>query len=182
VKKTILILATSLFLGGCQTLATKKHSENFNQQFSSGQFQQAAKTAVTAGSINPAGESNSLLWSLQAGTSLTASNQHLFSNTVLDGAEELMKADDTRNIASKGLQKVTSIFLNSGFNDYAPSVFDGVMVNTYKGLNNLFLRDMQNARIEFNRAADRQRRAKEHFKEKIQEQEKKARSTKKQKK
>jgi len=172
-KKIILILSTAAFLSGCQTLTTKKYSQSFDQQFSSGQFQQASKTAITAGSIDPKGKSNSLLWSLQAGTALTASEQYLFSNTVLDGAEGLMKVDDTKNIASEGFQKATSILLNNSFNDYSPTVFDGVMVNTYKALNSIFLHDMQNARIEFNRAADRQRRAKEHFKDKIKEQKEK---------
>jgi len=172
-KKIALIIATIALLSGCQTLATKKHSQSFEQQFSNGQFKQASETALLAGSIDPQGKSNSLLWSLQAGTALTASDQYLFSNSVLDGAEALMKADDTKNIGQKGLQKVTTILLNSSFNDYNPTVFDGVMVNTYKAVNNLFLQDMQNARIEFNRAADRQRRAKEHFKDKIKEQGKK---------
>src|SRR5690606_14048898 len=83
------------------------------------------------------------------------------------------KDEDTEHLARKGLEKLTSTLVNNNLNRYSPTVYDGVMVNTYKALNSMFLADAQNARIEFNRAADRQRRAEEHFRSKIQAQKEK---------
>ncbi len=84
-----------------------------------------------------------------------------------------MKAEDTESIGRKGVERVTAALVNDNLNRYSPTVMDGVMVNTYKALNNIFLQDLQNARIEFNRAADRQRRAEETFKTRIAEQQEK---------
>lgn len=42
------------------------------------------------------------------------------------------------------------------------------MVNTYKALNYASLHDSANTRVEFNRALDRQRRAKDYFRSEIQ--------------
>lgn len=173
VSKNALALSAIALLSGCQTLETKSRTPDFENQFSQGSYQAAADTALTAGKIDQDGNSNSLLWSLQAGASLSANGDFKHSNTVLNGAETLMKKEDTENIAKKGFEKATAVLLNNSFNDYSPAVYDGVMVNTYKALNCILLDDMQDARIEFNRAADRQRRAEEHFKEKIKEQEEK---------
>ncbi|MBY4675522.1 COG3014 family protein [Marinobacterium arenosum] len=170
VGRSVLVLSLAVLMAGCQTLETKKHTQSFDQQFASGDYPLAADAALQAGEISAEGESDDLLWSLQAGAALTASGRYDFSNKVLDGAETLMKADDNENIAKRGFEKVTSVLLNGSFNGYTPTVYDGVMTNTYKALNNILLGDWQNARIELNRAADRQRRAEEHFKEKIKEQ------------
>lgn len=45
------------------------------------------------------------------------------------------------------------------------------MVNTYKALNYASLHDSANTRVEFNRALDRQRRAKDYFRSEIQKKE-----------
>ncbi|MCO4758000.1 MAG: hypothetical protein KC477_08245 [Oceanospirillaceae bacterium] len=173
VSKNALALSAAALLCGCQTLETKNNTPDFENQFSQGSYQAAAETALSAGKIDQDGSSNSLLWSLQAGASLSANGDFKHSNTVFDGAETLMKKEDTENIAKKGFEKATAVLLNNSFNAYSPAVYDGVMVNTYKARNCILLNDMQDARIEFNRAADRQRRAEEHFKEKIKEQEEK---------
>ncbi len=172
-SKHALALSAALLLGGCQTIKTKQSTPDFENQFAQGNYLAAAETAIAAADIDQEGNSDSLLWSLQAGAALSAQGDYVRSNVILDGAETLMKTEDTENIGKKGAEKVTAVLLNNSFNDYSPAVYDGVMVNTYKALNCMMTKDMQNARIEFNRAADRQRRAAEHFKEKIKEQEEK---------
>lgn len=173
-RLTGLALAGSLLmLTGCQTLSSKQHLDSYNQLFASGQYDQAAQLALQSGAINEQGESRDLLWSLQAGTALSASGRFAFSTRVFEHAETLMKQEDTESLGRKGLEKVTATLINNNLNRYSPTVYDGVMVNTYKALNNIFLRDLQSARIEFNRAADRQRRAEETFKARIAEQKQK---------
>ena len=176
-----LLLGCSLLaLGGCQTLTTKQNLDTFNQQFGSGQYTAAAESALDAGGIDSDGSGGELLWSLQAGSALSASGQFELSTRVFDSAEGMMKLEDTENIARKGAETAIAILGNNGLNRYDPTVYDGVMVNTYKALNNIFVQDFQNARIEFNRAADRQRRAEEEFRSRIDEQKQKLAETREQ--
>lgn len=164
-----LLVSAALLIGGCQAVKTKQHTESFDQQLVGGRYADAAQTALKAGSITPQGDSDSLLWSLQAGTALSLKGDYVFSNTVLDKAESRMKLEDQENLAQDGAETVTAVLLNNSFNAYEPAVYDGVMANTYKALNYIMLNDWPNARIELNRAADRQRRAVEYFSEKIEE-------------
>lgn len=172
-KKGVLLGSSLLLLAGCQTVTTKQNLSDFNQQFGSGQYQAAADSALRFGGIKSDGSGGDLLWSLQAGSALSASGQFELSTRVFDNAEEMIQQEDTEHILRTGAEKAIAILGNNGFNRYDPSVYDGVMVNTYKALNNMFVRDFQNARIEFNRAADRQRRAEEEFRSRIEEQKEK---------
>ncbi len=175
--KGLALASSLLLLAGCQTLSSKQSLEDFNQHFAQGQYQAAADFALKAGGIDADGEGGDLLWSLQAGSALGASGQFDYSNKVFDYAETMMKTEDTESIGRKGLEKVTATLINNNLNRYDPTVYDGVMVNTYKALNSIFLQDIQGARIEFNRAADRQRRAEETFKARIEEQQEKLAQT-----
>lgn len=171
--RSLVLLIAPLYLAGCQVLAPGQAMDDFNSLYSQGHYQAAADTAlVRAGGLDD-GRKPELLWSLQAGSALTASGQHALSNRVLDNAEELAQQEDLEGLARKGMEALTATLINNNLNRYSPTVYDGVMVNTYKALNNILLQDAQNARIEFNRAADRQRRAEDYFRKKIaQEQEK----------
>lgn len=160
-------------LAGCQTVQTKKQMVNFDQVYQAGQYSTAATIAKNQGSIDKEGTSKDLLWSLQAGAALSDSADYTMSNAVLDGAESFMKIEDLESLLKKGGEQFTAVMLNNSFNDYDPTVYDGVMVNTIKAVNYFKLKDFQNARIEFNRAAERQRLAEEFFIKKIEEQNKK---------
>ena len=169
----ITTLSAAFVLGGCQTITSKQDHATFDQQYSSGQYQAAADTALTAKAFNAEGESSDLLWALKSGSALSASGQFDTSNKVFDSAEEMIKEEDLEGLGRKGVEKVASVLVNNSMNRYTPNVYDGVFVNTYKALNDIFLEDPQNARIELNRAADRQRRAAEAFKKGIEEQKEK---------
>ena len=171
--RSLALLAGVALTSGCQTLAPTATMTSFNDLYLSGEYQAAADAALQSAGGLDTKKNPELLWSLQAGTALTASGQFALSNRVFDAAEELAKEEDTEHLARKGLEKVASTLINNNLNRYSPTVYDGVMVNTYKALNSMFLADAQNARIEFNRAADRQRRAEEHFRSKIQAQKEK---------
>lgn len=174
-----LLVLSSIVLGGCQTLAPEQKKADFNVLYEAGDYRAAADAAVIASTQGMFGQraKPELLWSLQAGAALTASGDFATSNSVLDAAEELAKVEDTESLGRKGVEMLTTTLVNNNLNRYSPSVYDGVMINTYKALNNIFLQDHSSARIEFNRAADRQRRAEEHFSTRIKAQQlKKAKS------
>jgi hypothetical protein len=89
-----------------------------------------------------------LAWSLNAGAALVYAHEAPRAVGVLDGAEDLMKGRDVNDF---------------GNTQYEYATYDGVMVNAYKGLAFLGAGDKQQARVEFNRVAERQERAQDEF-------------------
>jgi hypothetical protein len=61
-----------------------------------------------------------------------------------------------------------AIAVNENIVPYLGEEYDGIMVNTYKALNFMAIGENDQARVEFNRALDRQRRAKEKFAREIE--------------
>lgn len=91
------------------------------------------------------------------------------SNYFFDKAEEAYKYDvDLQGLATKGTKSVASAVLNESVLDYEGSLYERIMVNVYKGLNFMSLKDFANARVEFNRALMRQDKAKEYFAKEIE--------------
>src|SRR3546814_13062203 len=85
---------------------------------------------------------------------------------MLDGAENLMKEDDTRNMLASGANQTMAVLVNDNVMPYSPAVYDTVMLNTYQALNLWQLGDHENARVEWNSTDDRQRHASEPFQSK----------------
>lgn len=91
------------------------------------------------------------------------------SNYFFDKAEEAYKYDvDLQGLGTKGAKALSSTLINEGVNDYEGTLYERIMVNVYKGLNFMSLKDFANARVEFNRALMRQDKAKEYFAKQIE--------------
>lgn len=91
------------------------------------------------------------------------------SNYFFDKAEEAYKYDvDLQGLGKKGAKALSSTLINEGVNDYEGTLYERIMVNVYKGLNFMSLKDFANARVEFNRALMRQDKAKEYFAKEIE--------------
>jgi len=111
-----------------------------------------------------------ILWASQGGSLSRNCFDYNRSNEMFDKAEELYKSDvDLQSNANRIGNSAGAILVNNNVNNYEGNVYEKVMLNTYKGLNFMALDDFANARVEFNRALDRQRRAKEYFAKEIQE-------------
>lgn len=132
----------------------------YDRQLRSGSFQDATEFADARASAK---NRNELLWNLQAGSAARYSRDYQASIRFLDRAEELIKECHLKNAASTVAESLSTMLLNDSARDYQPAEYDGIMVNTYKAFSYLALHRPAEARVEFNRALDRQRRAKEHF-------------------
>ncbi len=109
-----------------------------------------------------------ILWSELGGSLKRKCKDYKTSNTYFDKAELHYKTDvDLENFGAKGAKVVGATLTNDNALPYEGNVFEAIMVNTYKGMNFMTLGDNKNARVEFNRALDRQRRAKNKFSKEI---------------
>ncbi len=164
IKLTIVALA--LVFGLCLTGCNPAMSDLgvFNRQFEVGDFNQAGKFAESKikKDKNPSGDD--LLWTLQFAASERAELNHSKSVAYFDKAEEMMNYFASN---SEVLDTVGSTLINDNAIPYKGQQYDGIMVNTYKALDFLAEKKPDMARVEFNRALDRQTRAKEHFNEEI---------------
>ena len=115
-------------------------------------------------------DDDSILWGIQGGSLARNCFDYTKSNLLFDKAEAKYKESvDKDNIANNALEGTASVLVNNNVNDYEGNTYEKIMLNTYKALNFASLNDHQNARIEFNRALDRQRKAKEFFESEIKD-------------
>ncbi len=109
-----------------------------------------------------------ILWASQGGSFSRNCYDYNKSNNLFDLAEGLYKSDvDLQSTAEKVGNSTNSILVNNNINSYQGSMYEKIMLNIYKGLNFMALDNFEDARVEFNRAIDRQRRAKEYFSNEI---------------
>ncbi len=158
----ILTLFNLPFSTGCN--APKDQLRVFNTSFEASNYDNSAFFAEKkiGRRKNPAGED--LLWALQLATVERIRKNYPKSTEFFDKAENMLKFYDEQ---FKGGDIIGSTVASDNVNPYRGEEYDGVMVNTYKALNFMAEGKMDLARVEFNRALDRQRRAKEKFVEEI---------------
>ena len=65
-----------------------------------------------------------------------------------DKAEEAYKYDvDLQGLGKKSVKMLSSTLINESINDYEGTLYERIMVNVYKGLNFMSLKDFANARV-----------------------------------
>jgi hypothetical protein len=148
---------------GCN--APKSQLSTFGEYFRGSDYEKSIEFAQSkvSKSKNPKGED--LLWTLQLGTLERLRQKYKESNNYFDRSEEMLNFFDYQNATA---DSVAAIAVNENIVPYLGEEYDGIMVNTYKALNFMALGENDQARVEFNRALDRQRRAKEKFAQEIE--------------
>lgn len=149
-------------LAGCN--APKSHLETFNKQFISQDYENAALFAQGKISSKPIPKAEDMLWSLQLGSVERMRNNYEKSTEYFDNAEDMLKYFDEKSDLTDTIVATAS---SDNMMPYKGEEYDGVMLNTYKALNFMVLKKDALARVEFNRAIDRQRRSKEKFAKEI---------------
>ncbi|ELP5726864.1 hypothetical protein QTV44_000037 [Vibrio vulnificus] len=167
-----ILIAVSL-LTGCSSVSTNGDLDKFNRHISNGDFPSAATYASQIAKYdNKTRQIDDVFWGLQAGAALNKSEQFIESNQILDSVEQGMRSQDTQNWASSSLESSAAIAVNDKIMKYQTTHYDGVMLNTIKAWNFISQGDIANARVEFNRAYERERRAVNYFNSEISEQNK----------
>ncbi len=160
----ILLFLPLLILSGCVTDSRiKRNIERAN----AANYAEVARYAED-NIGNRWSKKTDLFWALQAASARRNLGHYDQSNTWFDIAEKQYKAYNEDSIFGTAVSKLAAILINDKVTAYKGEVYDGVLINTYKAINYLALGDYANARVEFNRALDRQRRAKTAFAKEIQ--------------
>ena len=152
------LLALLLLAAGCTGVADIERASQFQSPYSQGDY--AAAAAVLGGEDGLDYDEENLLTSLQAGAALRAAGSFDASQTAFDRAESqlLWKADEISDVG-EFLEEGLSIVGNELMSSYHGNIYDGVLINTYKAMNALDLGDEARARVELNRADQRQENA-----------------------
>ncbi|HTN34906.1 MAG TPA: hypothetical protein VL091_12940, partial [Marinobacter sp.] len=167
----VVTFLAALLIAGCSSFQHRDQMASFNAAYVTGDYD-AALQAVSFKSdkgkqIDP--ESH-LLELLYQGEMYLLTGRYDESTKAFDLAEEGMKYLDTEGLLKKATDGFMSVMVNDSERDYKALMSEAVLVNTYKGLAFLAEGNNEYARIEFNRADDRTRRAVDFFHKEIAEQ------------
>jgi len=170
--QSIFIFATimiSLFFTACSPKQNMIHADSLVGQ---GNYLQAAKITESYFDTKNLYAKNNLLWSLESGAAYFYAQDTNKSNKMFDKSEDIIKYFNEQLLLQDISQTVLSTLLNDTTRPYIGTQYDGIMANTYKAINYMALGDRDSARVEFNRAIDRQRRAKIFFHDLIEKEKK----------
>lgn len=155
----ILMFLAAVMAAGCNSM--RDNLGRFNSYFEQGNIAQASEfsSSLVKGGTSPS--NNDVVWMLQTGSLERLEKDYQKSNEYFDRAEALIK--HYREKSDKNVENLWAVATNDTGLAYKGQVYDGIMLNTYKAINYMVTGDFESARVEFNRAIDRQRRAKEYF-------------------
>ncbi len=159
------LLAGLLGLAGCQTYNSK--SAGMYSAWQGGNAEAAASEA-TRRAEEAAGGRDELLWRLEQGTTLAKAGQLENSTEAFDRAESLVNQfENDAKIKLGG--RTASLLTNQAVLPYRGRAYDKIMMNAYKALNYMEADNPAAARVELNRAMQRQRDAVDENSRRIQE-------------
>ncbi|SDJ34794.1 COG3014 family protein [Billgrantia gudaonensis] len=167
--KALAVATLALGLSGCAAHQQRSQMEAFNAAWVQGDYLGAAATMEATATLTGGdkAEDKQLLELLHQAEAHRLAGDTTTAISLYDRAETGMKLDDTTGLAAGLLEGGKSVLLNDAERDYTPMLAETVLVNTYKGLAFLQEGNGDHARIEFNRADDRTRRAVDTFAEEI---------------
>ncbi|RAX55389.1 hypothetical protein CCY97_04380 [Helicobacter sp. 10-6591] len=148
-----------IVIGGC---SHKDLMQSFTESYYQGDLPKAYKIAKDKSQSKDA-----LLWSMQAGiVGLQLNEKDSFE--LLDKSEQLFSQYEAQGLFSGLFADTAAILVNENAKTYRGNMYEGVLLNYYKALLSMQKGNLALARVEFNRANDRQRRAKDYFSKDIQ--------------
>jgi hypothetical protein len=140
------------------------------EKFVAGEYRLSAEIALGDKDEKSKLDEANLLSALQAGNSYFFAKEYKNSLKMLDASEDIIKFHHKKTLSANTSDYIASLMLNDMAIDYHASISEAVMVNTYKSLDYMALKKFEQARVELNRAVERQRRAKETYAELIAKQ------------
>ena len=140
---------------GCSTY--KGQSKAMANAWQAGNYDSAV-AAVNLKAEKSTGSNDELLWRLEQGSVLSAVGNIEGSLRAFDRAEELVNRYEDEAKLQLGGEALALLTTQANL-PYKGRAYDKIMMNSYKALNYLLLSDPDNARVELNRAFQRQKNA-----------------------
>lgn len=161
------LILVVLAVCGCAGMADIRGGQEFLGPYVQGDYMAAA--GILGGDDALDYDEDNLLTSLQVGLALRAAGSFESSQVAFDRAESQLlwksdRIDSLADLLGAGLTVVSSDLVRS----YQGNIYDGVLINTYKAMNALHMEDENRARVELNRADQRQTNAVEQLAVKVQ--------------
>lgn len=161
------VILVVLAVCGCAGMADIRGGQEFLGPYAQGDYMAAAATLGGDNALDY--DEDNLLTSLQVGLALRAAGSFESSQIAFDRAESQLlwksdRIDSLEDLLGAGLTVATSDLVRS----YQGNIYDGVLINTYKAMNALHMGDENRARVELNRADQRQTNAVEQLAVKVQ--------------
>lgn len=151
----LVVCIAGWFVGGCASYNVQ--TQKISQSYELGNIQ-AAASQISAEADKRGEGKDSVVWRLEQGAVLRAAGRLEESNKAFDKAEELVNKYEQQAKVKLGREALASV-TNLTSLPYEGFAYDKIMMNTYKALNYLQLGDYEKARVELNRAIERQRDA-----------------------
>lgn len=156
-----------LFVCGCAGRADIRGGQEFYGPYAQGDYVTAAATLGGDDALDY--DEENLFTSLQVGLALRAAGSFESSQVAFDRAESQLlwksnRINSLEDLLGAGLTVVGNDLMRS----YQGNIYDGVLINTYKAMNALHMGDEDRARVELNRADQRQANAVEQLAVKVQ--------------
>lgn len=155
-----LFTALAFIFSACAT--DVKNLEHFSQLYYMDSAQKAHHFAQKKA------QDDDLLWLIQAGIS-GFSVDAKDTGKILEKSEDVFNEFEKAGILTSGLAQTGAVLVNDNAMSYKGNIYEGVFLNYYKALHFMSERNYMSARVELNRANDRQRRAKEYYTKQINE-------------
>jgi uncharacterized protein len=159
--KKLVACIVIFFTVGCASALHRRELNTFDELYYSANYDEAANMELEERGDET--DPSELLQTLEAALALRYARKYQESSDLFDECEEIIKEHNEQLMLTKGAATVGATLINDAVLDYRGTEYDGIMLNTYKALNFWQAGKKDFARVEFNRALDRQRRAKERF-------------------
>jgi len=125
--------------------------------WNTGDFKGASVEATKAASKQKSETArDAVILRLEQGATLRAAGQYKESIAAFDTAEEGVNVFDGKSKGKTAVNESLSLLTNPTMLPYDGYAYDKIMLNTYKAADYLQLGDFENARVEFNRAMEKQ--------------------------
>ena len=171
VSHVFLAVIVTALVSGCSSFQHRQQMSSFNTEYSAGNYDAALQSVSFRTPENEAVDTEAhLLELLHQGEMYRLTGDFQKAADTFDLAEEGMKYLDNEGLVEEAAEGFMAIMVNDSERDYEALMSEAVLVNTYKGLAFLAAGNSEYARIEFNRANDRTRRAVEYFAQEIADQ------------
>lgn len=157
--RLLCVVILGVFLTACS-----KYSEQVKSEYDGHHYSKLYKTLHDAKKDKGNDE---LLWNMQSGFLSFSYMGPYFSFDDLDVAEKKFSENQDAGLLSSTGSNVAAVLSNDLAIPYRGYVFEGALLNLYKALSLSSVGNYDGARIEFNKANDRQRMAKDYYAKEI---------------